>query len=408
MGLYRRSELSKGSAKHEVRMRCRRRSVAMGVSLALAIPLGTTALAGGAEASTTTTLHVATSGKDTNPCSASKPCATITHAVSVAPSGATVRVAKGTYKQSVVIEKPITLIGQRGAVVDGWGQDPGTPLLGVLYIGGPGGTTASDSIGGNVTIKGLTFEDPNPDGQTYGDGVCLQPIIIGIYDGDPSDIITITHDTLSEGTQDPAASYDAPVGIDTLFSCAKLSVSHTTIMGVWQGMLLEDNGPADVSRNTVSGLIPFDAPNSNTYLSASPTEPAQCVAQAITSGTTAYAPEGTALLADDATTPMSNQTITGNHFNSYAGDGVDVTSAYAPGHLSKAQVDSNHFDLGGFTGSGAINVTANNGGTVSGVSIEHNVGSVMSPSTAITQNNNGGPPDGGTISGVTQLHNHIT
>jgi len=136
MGSYHRSRLSNGSAKQEVRARWRRRSVAVGVSLTLAIPLSATALAGSAEASTTATLHVATSGKDTNPCTASKPCATITHAVSVAPSGATVRVAKGTYDQSVVIEKPITLVGQRGTVVDGWGQDPGAPLLGVVYIGG--------------------------------------------------------------------------------------------------------------------------------------------------------------------------------------------------------------------------------------------------------------------------------
>jgi len=408
MGSYHRSRLSNGSAKQEVRARWRRRSVAVGVSLTLAIPLSATALAGSAEASTTATLHVATSGKDTNPCTASKPCATITHAVSVAPSGATVRVAKGTYDQSVVIEKPITLVGQRGTVVDGWGQDPGAPLLGVVYIGGSGGTTASDSIGGNVTVKGFTFEDPNPDGQTYGDDVCLQPIIVGIYDGDSSDVITITHDTLSEGTQDPAASYDGPIGIDTLFSWAHLDVSHTAITGVWQGMLLEDNGPSNVKGNAVSGLIPFDYPNSNTYLGSSPTEPAQCVAQAVANGTTAYAPEGTALLADDASEAMTDQSIKGNHFTSYAGDGVDVTSAYNPGHLSNVQVNSNHFDLGGFTGSGAINVTADNGGTVSGVSIEHNVGSVMSPSGAITENDNGGPPSGGTISGVTEAHNHIT
>src|SRR5580658_1825459 len=79
MGQYRRSKVSKGSAEHEVRVRYRRRSVAIGVSLTLAIPLSAAALAGSADASTTAILHVATTGKDTNPCTAKEPCATITH-----------------------------------------------------------------------------------------------------------------------------------------------------------------------------------------------------------------------------------------------------------------------------------------------------------------------------------------
>jgi Protein of unknown function (DUF1565) len=408
MGQYRRSKLSKGSAEHEVRVRYRRRSVAIGVSLTLAIPLSAAALSGSADASTTAILHVATTGKDTNPCTAKEPCATITHAVSVAPSGGKVVVAKGTYDQSVVIEKPITLVGQKGAVVDGWGHDPGAPLLGVVYIGGPGGTTASDSIGGNVTVKGFTFEDPNPDGQTYGDDTCLQPIIIGIYDGDSSDVITITHDTLSEGSQDRASAYDGPVGIDTLYSWAKLNVTKTTITGVWQGILLEDNGPATVKGNTVKDLIPFDYPNSSSYLNSSPTEPEQCVAEATADGTSPYAPEGTLLLADDVNEGMSNQNVLSNHFTSYAGDGVDVASAYAAGHLSQVVVKSNHFTLGGFSGSGAINLSADNGGTVSGVTIEHNAGTVATPSMPITENDNGGPPSGGTITGVTEAHNRIS
>jgi len=350
---------------------------------------------------------VSPSGSDRNPCTAAEPCATISHAVNAAPSGGTVKVKRGTYDQVVVIEKPITLVGQRGAVVDGWGQDPGAPLLGVLYIGGPGGTTASEDIGGDVTVRGLTLEDPNPDAQTYGDGVCLQPVIVGVYDGDPTDVITITHDTLLEGTADPAAVDDGPIGLDTLDSWSRLVVTHTSIRGVWQGLLLEDNGPSSVTRNRVSDLITFNAPDAGTSLHQSPTEPEQCVAQAQDDGTTTYASEGVTLLADDAGEAMADQTVAHNRLFSYAGDGVDLTAAYGAGHLRDVEVGWNDFDLGGFAASGAVRVVADDGGTVSHATIEFNRGSVAAPSDAITEDDSGGPPSGGTISDVTVEHDRI-
>ncbi len=157
----------------------------------------------------------------------------------------------------------------------------------------------------------------------------------------------------------------------------------------------------------VSDLVSLDAPDSATYLGASPTEPQQCVTQAEDNGTTAYGAEGVALLADDASQAMSGQTIQYDRFFSYAGDGVDVTSAYGAGHLTGVEVGWNRFDLGGFTAAGAVNVDADNGDTVSGVTIEHNRGTVAAPSATITEDDNGGPPSGGTISDVTTDHNRI-
>ena len=378
------------------------------VALGVMLPLVLTTLAGSAGAQPSGALYVAQWGSDSNACTHAKPCHTINHAISVAPRGGTVQVEPGTYHQSVIIEKPITLIGN-DAIVDGWGLDPGDPLVGVVYIGGPGGTTASDHIGGDVTVSGFTFDNPNPDGQTAGDNPCLQPIIIGIYDGDRHDVITIANDHLVEGTQDPAAVYDGPVGIDSLVSWASLVVTNTTIDGVWQGILLEDNGKSTLSGNTVSDLIPFDVPNTSpTLLDSSPTESQQCVALAGEYGTTPYQAEGVLLLADDVHHGMTDQDVTNNTFSGYPGDGVDVASAYAAGHLSDVTVSDNSFDLGGFSGAGAINVVADNGGTVSGVTIKGNIGRVKAPTKTITENDNGGPSNGGgTISDVTRIGNDI-
>jgi len=394
-----------------------RRLVAFGASLAMVLPATLSVLSSPARASSTPALYVALYGSDSNPCTKAAPCATIDHAIAQAPSGGTVRVEPGTYDQLVIIEKPITLVGKR-AVVDGWGLDPGTPLLGVLYIGGSGGTTAwpnddeqvepgSDAIGGNVTVRGFTFEDPNPDQQTYGDDVCLQPVVAGIYDADPTDVISITQDSFVEGDDDPASADDGPIGLDTLYSWAHLTAERDTFQGVWQGVLLEDNGPSVLKANTFADLVTFNYPNTNTYLDSS--DDSQCATLASEDGTTPYQAEGVALLADYTSQSTTDQTVDGNRFVDYDGDGVDAGAPYDAATLSSVAIDGNRFDLGGFSGAGAINLAADDGGTVSGVTIAHNSGTVQPPSSTITEDDFGGPSSGGgTISGVSERDNSIT
>jgi len=333
------------------------------------------------------TLYVAPGGAGTS-CTASAPCGSIQQAINLAPAGGTVRVAAGFYHQIIAIEKPITLLGSgTNTVVDGWGLDPGVPLLGTVYIGGPGGTTVPGNIGGNVTIQGFTFQNPNPDAQTYTGVSPLEPILIGVYDGNPNDTITITHNQLLEGTSDPNTSTDFPIGLDTLFSSAALVADHNTVQGFFQGMLLEDNGPFSVSHNDFANMI------------------------ANTDGVTNYPGEGIFVLDDTPGYPTTSGEIDHNSFSGYAGDGVNLGSEYGPGTLENVEVDHNQFNLGGFAGAGAINLRARDGGTVSDITLDHNVGSVASPTVPVTQDSSPAPPDhptGGTISNVTESDDNIT
>jgi parallel beta-helix repeat protein len=66
-----------------------------------------------AQASTAGTLYVnGTTGTDTGTCRLSAhPCKTISHALSLAPATATIKVAAGTYPEALTITQPVTIIG---------------------------------------------------------------------------------------------------------------------------------------------------------------------------------------------------------------------------------------------------------------------------------------------------------
>jgi hypothetical protein len=51
-------------------------------------------------------------GMDSNLCTNSQPCLTISHAVAVAAPGATIHVDQGTYAEQVSITKKVILTGQ--------------------------------------------------------------------------------------------------------------------------------------------------------------------------------------------------------------------------------------------------------------------------------------------------------
>jgi parallel beta-helix repeat protein len=80
---------------------------------------------------------------------------TISAAVAAAPAGATINVANGTYAESVVITKPLSLVGNRAAatIIDA------TYLPNAIYIDGLDNPGLAD-----VVITGFTIENANFEG----------------------------------------------------------------------------------------------------------------------------------------------------------------------------------------------------------------------------------------------------
>jgi nitrous oxidase accessory protein NosD len=95
-------------------------------------------------------------GSDANPCTHSKPCLTIGHAVAVATAGATIYVDEGKYAEQVSITKRLTLKGEH-AVIDATGQNGGIQLLAGQGIVGYGLLVFGPGASGSV-VKGFTVE----------------------------------------------------------------------------------------------------------------------------------------------------------------------------------------------------------------------------------------------------------
>jgi len=142
------------------------RVAAIGVASAMALGM----FAGTASAATPMTLYVSKEhASDANPCSATMPCLTIGHAISMAGAGATIRVDEGTYAEQVSVTKKLNLVGEK-AVIDATGQKGGIqPLAGMGIVGygllvfGPGamgtkvtGFTVENALGEGILVAGTS------------------------------------------------------------------------------------------------------------------------------------------------------------------------------------------------------------------------------------------------------------
>ena len=125
-------------------------------------------------AAAATTLFVSATGSDTNPCTATDPCATITQALSLASSGDTIEVA-GHISDAVTVNTTITVEqwpGQTTAVVDASQQS---------------GRSVFEIDSGGLTLDGITVT-----GGTALTGAGI--------DMEPSTSITVIHSTISGNT----------------------------------------------------------------------------------------------------------------------------------------------------------------------------------------------------------------
>jgi nitrous oxidase accessory protein NosD len=142
------------------------RAAAAGLTVVMAAVL----FAGPVAAASPSSLYVSKEGaSDANPCSASMPCLTIGHALSVAATGATINVDEGTYKEQVSITRRVSLVGEH-AVIDATGQTGGIqPLAGMGIVGygvlvfGPGaagskveGFTVEHALGEGILVAGTS------------------------------------------------------------------------------------------------------------------------------------------------------------------------------------------------------------------------------------------------------------
>jgi hypothetical protein len=101
-----------------------------------------------AQAAAATTLYVSQGGLDSGTCTSASPCATVSYALTKAPSGATIKVS-GTIDDHLTIQSPVTITT--------W---PGGPARSPAVLDGTGsGTVVTVFTAGGVTLHDLTIEN---------------------------------------------------------------------------------------------------------------------------------------------------------------------------------------------------------------------------------------------------------
>jgi hypothetical protein len=141
------------------------------IGAALAVGVVSITLAAGAQASSTTTLYVASTGNDTNACTQSAPCATITHALTVGASAystsnaVTISVGAGTFGGQLIPTYPVSIEGAGAAAtaIDVTSTSDGCTKPYAIFISsvarscGTGSTDAAMTAGA-YAVSGATVE----------------------------------------------------------------------------------------------------------------------------------------------------------------------------------------------------------------------------------------------------------
>ncbi len=131
----------------KIRMPGRVARLAATVPLIMAA-LGATAVSPSAAAAPAT-LYVSYLGSDSNACTQAAPCATISHAVSIANAGDTIQVAHGTYHEDVTLTQSLNLIGMGNPIINA------SQLTNGVVVSGAG---AAHSLVQGFTVENATFE----------------------------------------------------------------------------------------------------------------------------------------------------------------------------------------------------------------------------------------------------------
>ena len=250
----------------------------LGVGLVMAVPAG----------AVTTLFVTGSTGNDNNPCSTVRPCKTISHALSVAGSGATIEVA-GTVDDAVSVSTTVTIEqwpGHAPAVVDATGLKESVFAV---------------SSGATVTLQGLTMTG----GAAQGGGL-----------SNNGGTVTVTNTTITGNT----TGQEAQVG-GGIANSGTLTVSDTTIAGNRAlgnfprgGGLFNNGGIVTVADTTITGNTLGDDLLSAEGAGVYSTGGILTVTDTTITGNTGTGPlQGSGVFVDTgASATITDATITGN------------------------------------------------------------------------------------------------
>ncbi len=133
----------------------------------LSLLIVVSALCGASPAAAATTRYVSTLGVDTGSCELA-PCRTIGYAIAHASPGDTIKVAAGTYPESITIDKQLTLDGGGGhfdkAEDERWHHDHRTKNATIDASGNDNGVVIKGAAAAGTVLRGFTVEKAGLEG----------------------------------------------------------------------------------------------------------------------------------------------------------------------------------------------------------------------------------------------------
>jgi hypothetical protein len=208
-----------------------------------------------AAAATATVLYVAQSGSDSNSCtSVGTPCATITHALALAPFGATINVAGTIHDDMIDVTSPVTITGVGApagepAVIDGSHSHrvfviSANTTLDHLTITGGSSSTAG---GGIFAVAEVTLQYVTVTANSALDGAGVN-LGFGAKGKIEHSILSDNHATCSN-----CGSSGGGVSVNG----GSLAISDSTVSGNSSGMGggVFSRGPTTVTNSTITGNV---------------------------------------------------------------------------------------------------------------------------------------------------------
>ncbi len=279
-------------------------------------------------ATTPSPIYVSTAGSDaTGTGSATSPFATISHAVSLAVSGQTVIVGPGTYYETVLITKSLTLMSQSSqpsnTVIDATGQPVGIAVIGSASAG--------------TVIQGFTVMNAN------NEGIFVQN----------SAYVMVENNFVSHNALNILPGLGESKGIQFTGTSDSTMAGNTVVFNQYGGVGVTDDGPTDASwnataaptsgipagtaspgnANLISGNVIADNQPNHCAIVISAYDPGEGVANNVVSGNTVVDNENGIIVAADSpnTAAINNTVINNNILNN--GEGGVIVHSNAPGDV---------------------------------------------------------------------------
>ncbi len=202
-------------------------------------------------------LYVNTAGTDAGACTFADPCATITHALSLAVNGSKIHVASGTYDEQLVINKSVSIVGS-ASKSNPTILDPSSLPMSDSDTDSPQAQYAIVDVtsGAKVKLTRLTINGDLAQSQFTG---CADDFV-GVYYHDASG--TMSGDTVTNvelpmglfGCQDGLGVYVA----SDAGSTSKVSMSHDSVTKYDKnGITCDDAGTTcTITDSSVTGVGP--------------------------------------------------------------------------------------------------------------------------------------------------------